>query len=143
MCGMCLQKGSSPNTITPFRQACHRSGIDGHFPLPDPFTDNPEPQNDREERKGSEGKEKQRLFCMLLRWARWVVCLFIQSVEVMGTEHRPLPIFSTLRKYSCGQLESREQSQTDSGPTDTRLGSHETFPNQKAQQKLLQLSRLL
>lgn len=30
-----------------------------------------------EERKGSEGKEKQRLFCMLLQWARWVVCLFI------------------------------------------------------------------
>lgn len=56
-----------------FRQAC----VDGRFPHPDPFTDNPEPHNDREERKGSGGKEKQRLFCMLLRWARWVVCLFI------------------------------------------------------------------
>lgn len=61
-----------------FRQPCHRPGnVDGHFPHPDPFTDNPEPQNDREERKGSGGKEKQRLFCMVLRWARWEVCLFI------------------------------------------------------------------
>ena len=55
----------------------------------------------------------------------------------MGTEQRPLPIFFALRKYSCGQLESEEPSQTVWRPTDTTPLAWNAFPDRENQSLLL------